>query len=509
VWRLDGQEAARWLARSWLEAEGTPVAPDAIRAALFTLSALVDESDAIALSVRVAWRDGVLWYDLGGPAVRVDANGWEVNEKPPILFKRFPHQLVQVRPTKNGDFSLLEKYLPVPPDSSEALLLKGWTLAGMSPDGPRPVQDLAGPHGSGKSTVARVQKRILDPSRVPTIRRLADLRDLQQQLAQTWALFADNLSGVGPETSDMLSAAVTGDAAFRRRLYTNEEAQIFAYRRVVSLSGITHTGEPPDLLDRIILTTLERISPNKRRDEAAYWKDFEADLPRILGGAFDILSQAISLLPGVTVESVPQIRGFRMVDFARWGYAIAEGAGWKGRRFIKAYGENVSRQHDEAVAASLLAQAVLEFMAKRKDWEGSASKLKVELDPIARDSLSIDPTNRRSGWPQDAARLSKELFRMAQTLASQGVVVSRPKRTGRQGRRIVLSAVPDSTVTGDTTDTRDTESGDSGSVGDDVDDTSDPPTVTSIQLPSDTGDGGVGVVGTLAGTPKATRRVSL
>jgi len=142
---------------------------------MFTLGALVDDSETVSLAVRVAWQDGLLWYDLGGSAVRIDSDGWSVVEAPPILFKRFPHQLHQVTPVPAGNFDSIDRYLPVEPESEEALLLKTWVLVCMSPDGPRPVLDLAGPQGSGKTTTARASKLILDQSRVPTIRRLTDL----------------------------------------------------------------------------------------------------------------------------------------------------------------------------------------------------------------------------------------------------------------------------------------------------------------------------------------------
>lgn len=196
-------------------------------------------------------------------------------------------------------------------------------------------------------------------------------------MAQTWALFVDNLSGIGPETSDTLAAAVTGDATFRRKLYTNEDAQLFAYRRVLCLNGISHTAERPDLLDRGLLVTLVRIK--EPLDEATFWTEFQADLPGILGSAFAVLSKAIGILP-----SVPVPRQFRMADFPRWGYAIAEAAGWGGARFLAAYERNINRQHEEAVSASLLSQAILEFMAGWNEWKGTASELKIQLDPIVK-----------------------------------------------------------------------------------------------------------------------------
>ena len=45
------------------------------------------------LEVRSCLVNNVFWYDLGGSAVRVDKNGWEVVEQPPILFKPYDHQV--------------------------------------------------------------------------------------------------------------------------------------------------------------------------------------------------------------------------------------------------------------------------------------------------------------------------------------------------------------------------------------------------------------------------------
>jgi hypothetical protein len=184
-----------------------------------------------------------------------------------------------------------------------------------------------------------------------------------------------------------------------------------------------------------------------------------------------------------------------MADFVKWGYAVAEAASWGGNRFLAAYERNINRQHEEAVSANLLAQAVLEFMANRNEWLGSASHLNAQLDPIAKEHLSIDPTDRRSGWPQDAPRLSKELFRLAETLAASGVEVSRPQRSGRGGRLLQLRLVPDSTGTTDTTVTGDSESGDGSGDGKTPHDGEVFATDTQDQIGNDSGDSGDGTVG--------------
>jgi len=129
-------------------------------------------------------------------------------------------------------------------------------------------------------------------------------------------------------------------------------------------------------------------------------------------------------------------------------------------------------------------------------WEGPATKLKLELDLIAREKLGIDLTNRNTGWPQDAARLSKEVFRLAETLLGSGTEVSRPTRTGKRGRAILLRS--DSTVTSDTSVTSDSKTGDGRGDGTVTTVTS---TVTPSQIQSDGGDSGDGAVGNPPGEP--------
>jgi hypothetical protein len=48
------------------------------------------------------------------------------------------------------------------------------------------------------------------------------------------------------------------------------------------------------------------------------------------------------------------------------------------------------------------------FVERQGEWQGPASALKPKLDAVA-EVQGVDIKDRRSGWPQDAARLSKSL----------------------------------------------------------------------------------------------------
>ena len=52
------------------------------------------------LFVRIAQDNNTIWYDLGnGSAISIARDGWSITNTPPILFRRFPHQLTQEIPT--------------------------------------------------------------------------------------------------------------------------------------------------------------------------------------------------------------------------------------------------------------------------------------------------------------------------------------------------------------------------------------------------------------------------
>ncbi len=117
-----------------------------------------------------------------------------------------------------------------------------------------------------------------------------------------------------------------------------------ANRRVLILNGINIPAQRPDLLDRCVLIRLEKIPEEKRRDEREVWAEFEAALPRIFGEVLTTLADAMVLEPSVQLDSLP-----RMADWARWGFAIAEAAGFGGARFLDAYRANLALQNEEAL----------------------------------------------------------------------------------------------------------------------------------------------------------------
>ena len=62
------------------------------------------------------------------------------------------------------------------------------------------------------------------------------------------------------------------------------------------------------------------------------------------------------------------------------------------------------------------------------EWEGTPTECKQALDALT-PKLGIDPQDKKSGWPQDAARLGAAIHKLAPTLVGVGIVMEFGKET--------------------------------------------------------------------------------
>ena len=104
--------------------------------------------------------------------------------------------------------------------------------------------------------------------------------------------------------------AVTGDGDVRRRLYSDADLAVFAFRRVVLLNGIDLGAMRDDLAERLMTVEVHPIT--RRRYDADLMAAWEAAHPRILGALLDLAAQVLTVLPDVRLADPP-----RMADFAR------------------------------------------------------------------------------------------------------------------------------------------------------------------------------------------------
>jgi hypothetical protein len=302
-------------------------------------------------------------------------------------------------------------------------LIAGWLVAALLPNIPHAVLLLSGLQGSGKSCAARMLVLLVDPSAAPLRSEPRDLEQWQVAASGSWAVAIDNLSHIPTWLSDAICKAATGDGLVKRKLYTDGELAVLAFRRVVLLTSIDTGALRGDLGDRLLLVDLEPIPETARRTEQEVDALFAQGRPQLFGALLDALAAVLAKLPNVRPSQLP-----RMADFGRV-LAAADAAGVTQAALDRFRGQQ-GRIAGEVVDCDPFAVALVEFFQGQSEWSGTASELLAALLPDASDKLP-------HGWPRRNV-VKGRLKRLTPALAAQGIIV-RWEREGatRERRRLI------------------------------------------------------------------------
>ncbi len=426
-----------WLANLlWKAAEKAP-SSDALAGALNVLQAKAFyEGSKHTLYNRVAPAPDGFWIDMADEkwrAIKVTAEGWQVVDSPPILFKRYSHQKPLPTPDPEGNpWGLLDFLNINKKDDATRLLFLCNVISYFIPLIPHVIIVLYGIQGSGKSTLFKIVRRIVDPSAVEVLTLPRNERERVQQLDHHWCAFYDNITSLPTWMSDTLCRAATGGGFTKRELYTDDHDIIYNFKRCVGLNGINIAAQRGDLLDRSLLIGLENIPKKKRRTEEQLLKDFEACKGLILGGFLNTLVKAISEYPYVQPKEL-----FRMADFTRWGCTIARALGKTDKDFLNAYETKVKLQIEEAAHSSPVATVLIDYLSNHKKWKGTPSSLYKILLGHAKD---MGISTRQKAFPKAPHILVRKLNELAPSLKALGLEVITGIHTGTH-RLISINSV--------------------------------------------------------------------
>ena len=179
-------------------------------------------------------------------------------------------------------------------------------------------------------------------------------------------------------------------------------------------------------MDRSLVLNLPRIGEQDRRTEDEFWREFEAERPKILGVLLDGVACALRDIDSTTLPAPP-----RMADFATWAFAGLSGVGLDPQAFLEAYQLNLTHASETVIEASPVGRYLRAF-ARGDGFRGTAHEL---LDKLNHEATDAD--RRHLGWPRSPLPLANAVRRLAQVLARVGVVVRTGDREGRTGERII------------------------------------------------------------------------
>ncbi len=395
------------LADAFDESHGRPPSAQASADAMQVLEGRARRGQSIDPALRVARSGNDLVLDIGDPTGRVvviRASGWDVVDKSPVLFRRTALTGELPIPERGGDLSKVRALLNI---SSEHFdLVIGVIVAVLEPDIPHPVVVIVGEQGTGKSTAARVISSFIDPSPAQLRTCPRDIEQFAVVVSASCVVALDNVSNLPHWLSDAICRASTGDAMVRRRLYTDNDLSVLAYRRAVVLNGIDLGALRGDLAERVARIELDRIAESDRKQDADVLDSWNRLHPRALGALLDLASGVLRVLPDVHIERLP-----RMADFAKVLAAVDQ---VRGTSSLATYRGMAGSIAEDVVEDDPVASAIRRFIYQRKSWTGTAAAL---LDGIHM------PEPRPKDWPGTGQAMASLLKRTAPAFRSVGLEV--------------------------------------------------------------------------------------
>jgi hypothetical protein len=427
TWAIRSRGFKDWLVREYYRRDGEVPNATTIQSALNLIEAIARyDGKERKVFVRVGSDDGKLYLDLADPgwnAIEIDAKGWRLTPEPPVRFRRAAGMLPLPIPQRGGKVDDLRCFLNVKNDH-DFVLAVCWLLAALRDVGPYPVLALLGVHGAAKSTFAMILRALVDPNTAPLRALPRDDRDLFIAATNAHVLAFDNVSGLPIWLSDTLCRLANGGGFATRKLYSDNEEELFDSCRPIISNGIEDFIVRHDLADRSIFLSLQEIPERKRKASQKLMAEFERARPKILGALLTALSCGLKNLPAVKIDRLP-----RMADFAIWSIAC-ELALWPAGTFMHAHDANRATAVETVIEADAVAVALIEFMANRIEWTGTATELLTALS-----FLVPEPERRGKAWPSAPNKLSGRLRRAGPFLSQVGIQIGEPHRKDKIGSR--------------------------------------------------------------------------
>ena len=281
-------------------------------------------------------------------SVVVTAKEWRILQSKKVKFLRSQFQKAQTDPV--GGKNLLTLMRPfVNLGRDDYILFVAFLVQSFSRSSSHYAAVISSSKGTGKSTLTKLYRSLIDPSESDSALTPSSEGDLKTLLAASYVACFDNTAALSNKYSDILCSSITGTKEAKRKLYTNADQIVLSLHNVIVVNGIDIVPRRSDLADRSLLFELRSISESNRKTDAEFWAAFDERKPEILGAIFDTLVKAMSIAPTLTITHKP-----RMADAFMEMTAIAIALGVSQSEFQRIFEANRTKLQEAYMQSSPL-----------------------------------------------------------------------------------------------------------------------------------------------------------
>lgn len=335
---------------------------------------LFQRKNLVKINYRVAGSitKGKIAYflaDENWSQVIIGKNGWKIGKSKRLKFVRSKFDEAQADPIGGGNLLLLmRKYINMDDDSF--LLFVVHIVQAFSRYSSHFAAILSSSKGTGKTTLSKVMRALIDPSEAGATLMPSSEGDLKNLLANSYMVCFDNTAALSAKVSNILCAAITGSKEAKRKLYTDCDQVILNLHNLVVLNGIDIVPFKSDLAERSLLFELQPISKAQRKTDNDFWSEFKRDRAAIMGAIFDTLAKAIQLVPSVQRKGL-----HRMADANAEMIAIAMALDISQDEFQKILDANKTKLQEAYNQMNPFVDFVVSYMEGRPNVNMAAEAL--------------------------------------------------------------------------------------------------------------------------------------
>ncbi len=436
TWPLNNQCFYNWLSKQYYKTYKKIPGSQAINDAVKTVQGIAQfDKEAIHVGIRFTFYQESIWLDLCDPEwriVKISSNDWKIvsAKDAPVKFIRRRGMLPLPQPQSGGNFDDLRQLLHIEDDQNWYLIL-GWLTGALHPTGGYPMLVVNGEQGSGKSTLCKFLRYLIDANTAALRRPPKEPKDLFIAVKNSYLIAYDNLSSVPDWLSDSLCTISTGGGFATRELYSDDEEIIINAVRPIIINGIPNLGTRSDLVDRSVCLQMKEIHNQQRKSDLYLENEFSRLAPSLIGKLCETASHGLRKYRQIELSETP-----RMADYAQWIVACAPALEFHENTLLNAYLSNRQEINLDTLEHSPLAKIIERYLESDHRWQGTCGELLKAFQKLCNDDTSVSS----SDLPKTSRKLSNDLKRIAPNLRMNGIEVQFGNKTNK-GRTITLEKV--------------------------------------------------------------------